>query len=162
MVHTICEVFPPNPLQVRTNLHCFQEIQYTDAWSICLLEKEAVDGAPRGSDVSSIFHAKADLAQENSALNDKFYDFQTAKIWFEVGMHALGSIRWRPDCMQINEGNLKRMLPPKLSPRHPVAVGSPAMCECFTEDQRDTLLAHLAGAAHKAELQVTYGRCGRQ
>ena len=64
--------------------------------------------------------------------------------------------------MQINEGNLKRMLPPKISPRHPVTEGSPAMCECFTEDPRDSLLAHLAGATHKAELQVTYGRCGRQ
>ena len=64
--------------------------------------------------------------------------------------------------MQTHEVNLKRMLPPAMSPRHPITVGSPTMCRWFTDAQCALLMTHLAEARYKAELQVTFGRCGKQ
>ena len=110
----------------------------------------------------SIFHTKADIIKAKPEFRDKFYHFQQAQNWFDVGLQVLEAVQWRPDCARDPEENLQRMLPPKMCPQNPIMVGPPLANKWLTEQEQLELTDKLADATRRVEIQATYGRCKNQ
>ena len=142
----------------RTNQHGIPQELYKDDWSMWLLNSASEQESPPKNKVTSTSYNKADIINENPTHATCFYTLDDMKSWFGMRMQEAGAIHWRPDSEQSVKNNASRLLPPIISPQHPITLGSPAMCKWFTEDEQLDLTRRLAQATHRVKIQAPFRR----